>query len=196
MQDAISKGATAGVSSVGSLDYAMTRYLFKRAGLDPTRSSTSRPVRQVNAPRRSRPAACSLPSVSVPEKYAVLRRGKVQEIAKMSDYAKDFALEVFWGKEDYIARNNEAVRRFLAAMDDTAQWIRTSPEAPAALAKFIGFTYPEGPDDVKEALSEVHYPTVAEHKARLKESAQRCRPARGRRARAQNTQGGKPWRAH
>ena len=35
MQDAVAKGATAGVSSIGSLDYVMTRYLFKRAGLDP-----------------------------------------------------------------------------------------------------------------------------------------------------------------
>ncbi len=169
MQDAISKGATAGVSSIGSLDYAMTRYLFKRAGLDPDKIKYV----QAGTPGQ-RTAALEAGRVQlaisvVPEKYAVLRRGKVREIAKMSDYAKDFALEVFWGKEDYIARNNEAVRRFLAAMDDTAQWIRTSPEAPAALAKFIGFTYPEGPDDVKEALREVHYPTVAEHKARLKE---------------------------
>lgn len=169
MQEAVAKGATAGVSGIGSLDYTMTRYLFKRAGLDPDKLKyvqAGTPGQRTAALEAGR---LQLAISVVPEKYAVLRRGKVHEIAKMSDYSKNFALEVFWGKEDYIANNGEAIRRFLAAMDDTAQWIRTSPEAPAVLAKFIGFTYPEGPDDVKEALREVHYPTVAEHKAKLNE---------------------------
>lgn len=167
MQDAIAKGATAGVSSIGSLDYVMTRYLFKRAGLDPDK------VKYVQAGTPGqRTAALEAGRVQlaisvVPEKYAVLRRGKVREIAKMSDYSKNFALEVFWAKEEFLANNQEAVRRFLTAMDATAEWIRTSPEAASALAKFIGFNYPEGPDDVKEALKEVDYPTVAEHKAKL-----------------------------
>jgi ABC-type nitrate/sulfonate/bicarbonate transport system substrate-binding protein len=94
----------------------------------------------------------------------------------MSDYSRNFALEVLWGKEDYLAGNAEAIRRFLAAMDDTAQWIRTSPDAPAALARFIGFNFPEGPDDVREALKEVHYPTVAEHKARRADLLQGLEP--------------------
>lgn len=167
MQDAVAKGASAGVSSIGSLDYTMTRYLFKRAGLDPDKIKYV----QAGTPGQ-RTAALEADRVQlaisvVPEKYAVLRRGKVREIAKMSDYSKDFALEVFWGTNDYIASNGEAIRRFLAAMDDAAMWIRTSPDAPAALARFIGFTYPEGPDDVKQALKEVNYPTVAEHKAKL-----------------------------
>ena len=167
MQDAIAKGATAGVSSVGSLDYTMTRYLFKRAGLDPDK------IKYVQAGTPGQRTAAleagriQLAISAVPEKYAVLRRGKVHEIAKMSDYAKNFALETFWGKEDYIANNGDAIRRFLAAMDDTAQWIRTSSDSPAVLAKFIGFSYAEGPEDVKEALKEVNYPTVAEHKAKL-----------------------------
>ena len=189
MQEAVAKGATAGVSGIGSLDYAMTRYLFKRAGLDPDKIKYV----QAGTPGQ-RTAALEAGRVQlaisvVPEKYAVLRRGKVHEIAKMSDYAKNFALETFWGKEDYIANNGEAVRRFLAAMDDTAQWIRTSPEAPAVLAKFIGFTYPEGPDDVKEALREVYYPTVAEHKAKLNELLVGRRAARRRCARARRSQG-------
>jgi NitT/TauT family transport system substrate-binding protein len=167
MQDAVDKGAAAGVSSVGSLDYTMTRYLFKRAGLDPDK------IKYVQAGTPGQRTAAleagriQLAISAVPEKYAVLRRGKVHEIAKMSDYSQNFALETFWGTEDYLANNGEAVRRFLTAMDDTAQWIRTSPEAPSVLAKFIGFSYAEGPDDVKEALKEVHYPTVAEHKAKL-----------------------------
>jgi ABC-type nitrate/sulfonate/bicarbonate transport system substrate-binding protein len=167
MQDAVAKSATAGVSSIGSLDYTMTRYLFKRAGLDPDK------VKYVQAGTPGQRTAAleadriQLAISAVPEKYAVLRRGKVHEIAKMSDYSKNFALEAFWGTEDYIAKNGAVIRRFLAAMDDTAQWIRTSPEAPAALAKFIGFTFADGSADVKEALKEVHYPTVAEHKAKL-----------------------------
>jgi NitT/TauT family transport system substrate-binding protein len=167
MQDAVAKSATAGVSGIGSLDYAMTRYLFKRAGLDPDK------IKYVQAGTPGQRTAAleagrlQLAISVVPEKYAVLRRGKVHEIAKMEDYSKDFALETFWAKDDYLASNGEAVRRFLAAMDDTAQWIRTSPDDPAVLAKFIGFTYPEAPADVKEALREVHYPTVAEHKAKL-----------------------------
>jgi ABC-type nitrate/sulfonate/bicarbonate transport system substrate-binding protein len=176
MQDAVNKGATAGVSGIGSLDYTMTRYLFKRAGLDPDKIKYV----QAGTPGQ-RTAALEAGRVQlaisvVPEKYAVLRRGKLREIAKMSDYSKNFVLETFWGREDYIAGNSEAVRRFLAAMDDTAQWIRTSPEAPAVLAKFIGFTFPEGPDDVKEALREVYYPTVAEHKAKLKELLEGVEP--------------------
>jgi NitT/TauT family transport system substrate-binding protein len=167
MPDAIAKGAAAGVSSVGSLDYTMTRYLFKRAGLDPDK------IKYVQAGTPGQRTAAleagriQLAISAVPEKYAVLRRGKVHEIAKMSDYAKNFALETFWSKEDYIAKNGDAIRRFLAAMDDTAQWIRTSSESPAVLAKFIGFSYAEGPEDVKEALKEVNYPTMAEHKAKL-----------------------------
>jgi NitT/TauT family transport system substrate-binding protein len=169
MRDAVDKGAVAGVSGIGSLDYTMTRYLFKRAGLDPDK------IKYVQAGTPGQRTAAleagrvQLAISAVPEKYAVLRRGKVREIAKMADYSKNFALEVFWGKEDYIAGNAEAVRRFLAAMDDTALWIRNSPDAPAALARFIGLNYPEGPDDVKEALREVSYPTVAEHKAKLTE---------------------------
>jgi NitT/TauT family transport system substrate-binding protein len=169
MQDAIAKAATAGVSSIGSLDYAMTRYLFRRAGLDPDK------VKYVQAGTPGQRTAAleagrlQLAISVVPEKYAVLRRGKVREIAKMSDYSSNFALEVFWGMEEYLAKNGESVRRFLAAMDDTAHWIRTSPEAPAVLARFIGFNFPEGPDDVKEALKEVDYPTVAEHKEKLAE---------------------------
>ena len=167
MQDAVDKGAAAGVSSVGSLDYTMTRYLFKRAGLDPDK------IKYVQAGTPGQRTAAleagriQLAISAVPEKYAVLRRGKVREIAKISDYSQNFALETFWGTEDYLANNGEALHRFLAAMDDTAQWIRSSPDAPAVLAKFIGFSYAEGPDDVKEALKEVHYPTVAEHKAKL-----------------------------
>jgi ABC-type nitrate/sulfonate/bicarbonate transport system substrate-binding protein len=169
MKDAVAKGAAAGVSGIGSLDYTITRYLFKRAGLDPDKIKYI----QAGTPAQ-RTAALEAGRVQiaisvVPEKYAVLRRGKVREIARMSDYSKNFALETFWGREDYLAGNTEAVRRFLAAMDDTAQWIRTSPEAPDVLAMFIGFAYPEAAADVKEALREVNYPTVAEHKARLDE---------------------------
>jgi NitT/TauT family transport system substrate-binding protein len=168
-QDAVSKGASAGVSGIGSLDYTMTRYLFKKAGLDPDKIKyvqAGTPAQRTAALEAGR---VQLAISVVPEKYEVLRRGKVHEIAKMSDYSKNFALEVFWGQEEYITNNGEAIRRFLAAMDDTAEWIRTSPEAPAVLAKFIGFTFAEGPADVKEALKEVHYPTVAEHKAQLQE---------------------------
>ena len=169
MQDAVAKSATAGVSGIGSLDYTITRYLFKRAGLDPEKIKyvqAGTPGQRTAALEANR---VQLALSVVPEKYAVLRRGKVHEIAKMSDYSKNFALEVFWGREEYIASNGEAIRRFLAAMDDTAQWIRNSPDAPAVLARFVGFNFPEGPDDVKEALKEVHYPIVAEHKAQLRE---------------------------
>ncbi len=167
MQEAVAHGVTAGVSGIGTLDYALTRYLFKRAGLDPDK------IKYVQAGTPGQRTAAleagriQLAISAVPEKYVVLRRGRVHEIAKMSDYAKDLALETFWGREDYLANNNEVVTRFLAAMDDTANWIRTSPEAPEALAKFIGVTYPEGPADVKEALREIRYPTVAEHKTHL-----------------------------
>jgi NitT/TauT family transport system substrate-binding protein len=169
MKDAAAKGAVAGVSGIGSLDYTITRYLFKRAGLDPDKIKyvqAGTPAQRTAALEAGR---VQIALSAVPEKYEVLRRGKVKEIARMSDYSKNFTLEAFWAKEDYLASNGEAVRRFLAAMDDTAMWIRTSPEAPAVLAKFVGLTHPEAAADVKEALREVHYPTVAENKARIDE---------------------------
>jgi ABC-type nitrate/sulfonate/bicarbonate transport system substrate-binding protein len=167
LQDAAAKGATAGVSGIGSLDYVITRYLVKRAGVDPDKIKyvqAGTPVQRTAALEAGR---LQLAVSVVPEIYPVLRRGKVKVVSKMSDYAKDFALETVWAKEDYIASHGEAVRRFLAAMDDAADWIRTSPEAPAALAKFIGLSYPEAQADVKRALEEIRYPTVAEHKANL-----------------------------
>lgn len=169
MKDAVAKGAVAGVSGIGSLDYAMTRYLFKRAGLDPDKIKyvqAGTPAQRTAALEAGR---VQVALSAIPEKYAVLRRGKVREIARMSDYSKNFALETFWAKEDYLAAKPEVVRRFLAAMDDTAQWIRTAPEAPTTLARWMGLTHPEAAADVTEALREVHYPTVAEHKARLEE---------------------------
>ena len=169
MKDAVARGAVAGVSGIGSLDYTMTRYLFKRAGLDPDKIKyvqAGTPAQRTAALEAGR---VQIALSAIPEKYAVLRRGKVREIARMSDYSKNFALETFWAKEEFLAGKGEVVRRFLAAMDDTAQWIRTSPEAPAVLAKFMGLTNPEAAADVQEALREVNYPTVAEHKARLDE---------------------------
>ena len=166
MKDAVAKGAVAGVSGIGSLDYTITRYLFKRAGVDPDKIKyvqAGTPAQRTAALEAGR---VQIALSAVPEKYEVLRRGKVREISRMSDYSKSFALEALWAKEDYLAGNGEAVRRLLAAMDDTAMWIRTSPEAPAVLAKFVGLTHPQAAADVKEALREVHYPTVAEHKAR------------------------------
>ena len=165
LKDAAGKGYAVGVSSIGSLDYAMTRYLLKRSGIDPDQ------IKYVQAGTPGQRTAAleagriQLAISVVPEMYPVLRRGKVKVVARMSDYAKDFALETFWAKEDYLAQNTEAVKRFLAAMDDTAEWIRTSPDAPEVLAKFIGLGDPEAAADVKKALEEVRYPTVAEHKA-------------------------------
>lgn len=176
MQDAIDQNASAGVSGIGTLDYAMTRYLFKKAGLNPDKLKyiqAGTPGQRTAALESSR---VQVAISSVPEKYAVLRRGKVHQIAKMSDYSKNFGLEVLWSTNDYIANNGEAIRRFLAAMDDAAEWIRTSPEAPAFLARFIGFTYPEGQADVKEALKEIRYPTVAEHKKDLNDLLEGLNP--------------------
>lgn len=167
MKDAADKGAVAGVSGIGSLDYTVTRYLFRRAGLDPDKLKyiqAGTPVQRTAALEAGR---VQIALSAIPEKYVVLRRGKVKELGRMSDYTKNFALEVLWGKEEYVAGNAEVIRRFLAAMDDTARWIRTSPEAPAALARWMGLNYPEAAADVKEALREVHYPTVAEHRAAL-----------------------------
>lgn len=169
VKDAVARGAVAGVSGIGSLDYAITRYLVRRAGFDPEKLKyvqAGTPAQRTAALEAGR---VQLALSAIPEKYAVLRRGKVREVARMSDYSKNFALEVFWAKEEYLAANPDVVRRFLAAMDDTALWIRTSPDAPAALAKFIGLTNPEAAADVKEALREVYYPTVAEHRAKLDE---------------------------
>jgi NitT/TauT family transport system substrate-binding protein len=167
MKDAVDKGAVVGVSGIGSLDYTVARYMFRRAGLNPDKLKfiqAGTPGQRTAALEAGR---VQLALSAIPEKYAVLRRGKVKEIGRMSDYAKNFALEMFWGREDYIAGNPDVVRRFLAAMDDTASWIRTSPEAPAVLARWMGLGYPEAPADVKEALREVTYPTVSEHKANL-----------------------------
>ncbi len=176
LQDAVNKGASAAVSGIGSLDYVVTRYLFKRANLDPNK------IKYVQAGNPGQRTAAleagrvQLALSAVPETYEVMRRGKVKELAKMADYSKDFALEVLWAKEDYIAKNQEAMKRFLAAMDDASLWIRSSPEANAMIAKYLSLNSASPSEDAKASLGEATFPTVAEHKARLKELLAGCEP--------------------
>lgn len=176
LKDAVDKGASAAVSGIGSLDYVVTRYLVKRAGLDPNKLKY---VQAGNPGQRSaalEAGRVQLALSAVPETYEVLRRGKVKELAKMADYSKDFALEVLWAKEDYIAKNPEAMKRFLAAMDDASMWIRNSPDSHAMIAKYLNLKSDEAVADAKASLEEATFPTVAEHKARLKELLAGCEP--------------------
>lgn len=177
LADAVSKGASVGVSGVGAGDYLVTRYIIQKAGLDPEKlkyvAAGASPSQRMAAVVAGR---VDIANAGIPDVFDVLRKGNVKQIAKMADYSPHYAATTLWAQEDYIARNPEAIKRFLAAMDEASMWIRTSPDAAATAAKILNLTYPEAVEDVARALKEVSYPTVAEHKANLNELLAACEP--------------------
>jgi ABC-type nitrate/sulfonate/bicarbonate transport system substrate-binding protein len=165
LQDAIAKGASVAVSGIGSTDHIVARYMIRRAGFDPDKLKyvqSGGPVQRVAALEAGR---VDIAIGGVPESYAPLRNGKAKELAKMSDLTKHLAAQTLWAREDYIANNGPAIKAFLAALDEAGTWIKTSPDAPSTIAKMMGATDPQALEDVKSALAEISFPSVADLKA-------------------------------
>ena len=190
MKDAVDKGAVAGVSGIGSLDYAMTRYLFKRAGLDPDK------IKYVQA---------GTPG----QRTAALEAGRVQ--LAISAYPRNTPCSAVarcarsprcrttrrispWKCSGARKSTSPGMRRPCVA--SSPPW--TTPRygyAPRPTRRlpsreFIGLNYPEGPEDVKEALREVALPDGGRAQGEPDRIAVGYRAARGGRARTRHPQSG------
>lgn len=165
LEDAAQKGASVAVSGLGTSDYSMARYMFRKAGVDPTKlkyvasGSNAQRVATVDAGR------IDLAIAGIPEIYDSVRNNRTKVLTRVETYSKNLAIETLWATEAYLDKGANAVPRFLAALDEAAKWMATSPEeTEKLLLAYIGYTYPQAQDDVRQALKEIRYPTVADHK--------------------------------
>jgi NitT/TauT family transport system substrate-binding protein len=129
------KGGRYAVTKYGALTDFLTRYALRKAGLDPEKDVQ---ILQLGGSQQSLLAMeagqLDVTILSVPANYVASEKGFVKLLSQKEAIGPDWPLHVVFGKEDYIARNQNTIKAFLRANARAIEWIRSNPEEAAQIA--------------------------------------------------------------
>ena len=129
------EGQTIAVIGLASISSLAMREWLRQNGADVER------VKLVELPFASMVAAIGRGTVAgsfLAEPFLSGAGGSVRVLAKAYDaISKSFAISSFFAQRDWIAKNRDAARKFVAAMYDTARWANThQSESAEILSKY------------------------------------------------------------
>ena len=135
------KGASYGVSRYGSLTDSLTRYILRKAGINPEKDV------KILQSGRSATIFAALKSgkldvgiVSIPWNFRAAEEGLVRLLNQRDDIAPDYPSHIVYAKEDFIAKNPNTIKAYLRATGKAMEWIKDNmDEAAKLLSKELKF---------------------------------------------------------
>jgi NitT/TauT family transport system substrate-binding protein len=149
------KGGRYAVSKYGGLSDSLTRYVLRKAGLDPEKDVK---ILQLGGSTEFLAAmkAGQLEAVilSFPQTYMAAESGFVKLMSQKEQIAPDWPTHVVYTKEEFIAKNPNTITAFLRATSKAMEWIKSNPGEAANVAsrqlKFKVEHCRRGIDEIKD----------------------------------------------
>jgi len=149
------KGGRYGVSKYGGLSDSLTRYVLRKAGLDPEKDVK---ILQLGGSTEflAAMAAGQLDAaiLSFPQTYMAGEKGFVRLISQKEQIAPDWPTHLVYTKDEFIAKNPNTIKAFLRATSKAIEWIKANPDEAAKLAskqmKFKVEHCRRGIDEIKD----------------------------------------------
>ncbi len=127
------KGGRYGVSRFGSLTDFLTRYALRKAGLDPEKDVN---ILQLGGQAQFLAAMSSgqldAAIFSLPNTYMAAEKGFVK-LMSQKDLSRDYPTHVIYAKDDFIAKNPNAIKAYVRATTKAMEWIKANPEEAAQM---------------------------------------------------------------
>jgi NitT/TauT family transport system substrate-binding protein len=131
---AATKGGRYAVTKYGALTDFLTRYAVRAAGLDPEKDIK---ILQLGGSPQSLAAMeagqIEASILSAPNTYIAAEKGFVKLMSQKDYIAPDWPLHVVFAKEEYIAKNPNAIKAYLRAQGRSMDWIKANPEEAAQI---------------------------------------------------------------
>jgi NitT/TauT family transport system substrate-binding protein len=129
------KGGRYAVSKFGGLSDMLTRYVLRRAGLDPEKDVT---ILQLGGSTQFLGAmeAGQLDAaiLSFPQTYMAAEKGFVKLVSQREHIAPDWPTHVVYTKEEFISKNPDTIKALLRATGKAIDWIKAKPDEAAKVA--------------------------------------------------------------
>ncbi len=129
------KGGRYGISKFGAMTDFLTRFALRKAGLDPEKDVK---ILQIGPDAQNLAALTSgqldATILSIPFSYMAAEKGLVKLMSQKDHIARDYPTHVVYAKEEFIAKNPNAMKAFLRATGKAIEWIKARPEEAADLA--------------------------------------------------------------
>ena len=149
------KGGRYGVSKYGGLSDSLTRYVLRKAGLDPEKDVK---ILQLGGSTEFLAAMGAgqfdAAILSFPQTYMAAEKGFVKLMSQKEQIAPDWPTHLVYTKEEFIAKNPNTIKAFLRATSKAIEWIKANPDEAAKLAskqmKFKVEHCRRGIDEIKD----------------------------------------------
>ena len=149
------KGGRYAMSKYGGLSDSLTRYVLRKAGLDPEKDVK---ILQLGGSTEFLAAmqAGQLDAVilSFPQTYMAAEKGFVKLMSQKEQIAPDWPTHLVYTKEEFIAKNPNTIKAFLRATSKAIEWIKSNPGEAAKVAsnrmKFKVEHCRRGIDEIKD----------------------------------------------
>jgi NitT/TauT family transport system substrate-binding protein len=128
------KGARFGISKYGSMTDFLTRYVLRKAGIDPEKDVKILPLggsAQFLAALAAGQLDVSI--LSIPNTYTAVERGYVRLATQRDLVSPDYPTHIVYAKEDFIAKNPLTVKAYLRSTSKAMEWIKANPDEAAKL---------------------------------------------------------------
>jgi NitT/TauT family transport system substrate-binding protein len=150
------KGGRYGVSRFGSLTDSLTRYVLRKAGLDPQKDVTILQLggeAQTLAALTSGQLDCTI--LSIPNTYTAAEKGFVKIITQKDNVARDYPTHIIYGQEAFIAKNPNTIKAFLRATSRAFDWVKANrDEAASILTKQVKYKLDHSRKSIDEVADE------------------------------------------
>jgi NitT/TauT family transport system substrate-binding protein len=127
------KGGRYAVSRFGTLTDFLTRYALMKAGLDPKKDVS---ILQLGGQAQFLAAMASgqvdVSILSLPNTFTAAERGYTK-VMSQKDLSPDYPTHVVAAKEDFIAKNPNALKAYIRATAKAMEWIKANRDEAAAL---------------------------------------------------------------
>lgn len=135
------KGASYGVSRYGSLTDSLTRYILRKAGLNPetdVKILQSGQTATIFGALKS--GKLDVGILSIPWNFRAAEEGMIKLLNQRDDIAPDYPTHIVYAREDFIENNPNLIKAYLRATGKAMDWIKANPDdAATLLAKELKF---------------------------------------------------------
>lgn len=150
------KGGRYGVSRFGSLTDSLTRFVLRKAGLDPEKDVTILQLggeAQTLAALTSNQLDCTI--LSIPNTYSAAEKGYVKIISQKEHVARDYPTHIIYAQESFIAKNPNTIKAFLRATSRAFDWVKANrEEAAQILTKQVKYKIEHSRKSIDEVADE------------------------------------------
>ena len=128
------KGGRYGVSRFGSLTDSLTRYVLRKAGLDPERDVNILQIPGGSAKLGALESGqLDVGILALPFNFIAAEKGFVKLVSQREHIANDYPSHIVYAKEKFIAENPNTIKAYLRATSKAMEWIKANRDEAAKL---------------------------------------------------------------